>query len=69
MTLGPKDLGLATAAAAKTGQQLPLLAAGQARMAAAVAAGLGEKDWSGMADYPLHQPGKGTSAALVSIPN
>lgn len=69
MKLGLKDLGLATAAAAKTGKQLPLLAAVHAHMAAAVAAGLGEKDWSGMADYTLHQSGEAPNAAPVSKPN
>jgi 3-hydroxyisobutyrate dehydrogenase-like beta-hydroxyacid dehydrogenase len=54
MQLGLKDLRLATAAAEKAGKQLPMLNAVRARMAEAVDAGMGEKDWSGMADYTLH---------------
>ncbi len=52
--LGLKDLGLATAAA---GTRLPMLKAVHARMAEAVSAGFGDKDWSIMADYTLrHAP-------------
>ncbi len=50
--LGLKDLGLALAAA---GNALPLLNAVHARMAETVSAGFGDKDWSVMADYTLHQ--------------
>ena len=49
--LGLKDLGLARAAA---GVRLPMLDAVHARMTEAVSAGLGDKDWSIMADYTLH---------------
>ncbi len=49
--LGLKDLGLALAAA---GSDLPMLNAVHARMAEAVSAGFGDKDWSVMADYTLH---------------
>ncbi len=49
--LGLKDLGLARAA---VGTRLPMLEAVHARMAEAVSAGLGDKDWSIMADYTLH---------------
>ena len=59
MQLGLKDLGLAVAAAAQAGRQLPQLAAVHARMAAAVAAGRGNQDWSGMADYTLHHEDEG----------
>ena len=48
--LGLKDLGLAAAAA---GTPLPMLDAVHARMAEAVSAGFGDKDWSIMADYTL----------------
>ena len=52
--LGLKDLGLATAAA---GKRLPMLEAVHARMAEAVSAGFGDKNWSIMADYTLrHAP-------------
>jgi len=51
MKLGLKDLRLATAAAAKTGKTLPMLDAVRERMAEAVAAGMAEKDWSGIADF------------------
>lgn len=49
--LGLKDLGLALAAA---GIRLPMLDAVHARMAEAVSAGFGDKDWSVMAEYTLH---------------
>jgi len=51
MQLGLKDLRLATAAAETSGKQLPLLDAVRTRMAAAVEAGMGDKDWSGIAAY------------------
>ncbi len=54
MQLGLKDLRLATDAAAKTGKRLPMLDAVRARMAEAVEAGMGHKDWSGMADYTIN---------------
>ncbi len=57
MRLGLKDLGLATAAGAATGRSLPMLDAVRARMAAAVEAGLGDRDWSGIAGYTRHQRG------------
>ena len=53
MTLGLKDLRLATAAAEKAGKALPILDAVRDRMAQAVHAGMGDKDWSGIADYTL----------------
>ena len=53
MRLGLKDLGLADAAGKAMGTRLPMLAAAHARMAEAVEAGLGEKDWSGIADYTI----------------
>ena len=51
--LGLKDLRLATEAGNQTGRTLPMLAAVQQRMGEAVAAGLGEKDWSVMADVTV----------------
>ena len=54
MRLGLKDLRLATAAAEEAGRRLPMLDAVRARMEEAVEAGLGDKDWSAMADYTLH---------------
>ncbi len=53
--LGLKDLRLATQAAEAAGRQLPMLDAVRKRMGEAVNAGLGDKDWSIMADYTLKQ--------------
>jgi len=55
MRLGLKDLGLAAAAAQASGKRLPLLVAVHAQMAEAVQAGMGDKDWSAIADHTLHQ--------------
>jgi 3-hydroxyisobutyrate dehydrogenase-like beta-hydroxyacid dehydrogenase len=52
--LGLKDLRLATEAAEMAGRDLPMLAAVRGRMAEAVEAGLGERDWSIMADYTIN---------------
>lgn len=49
---GLKDPRLA-AAAEKSGKHLPMLDAVRARMAEAVEAGMGDKDWSGVADHTL----------------
>jgi 3-hydroxyisobutyrate dehydrogenase-like beta-hydroxyacid dehydrogenase len=54
MSLALKDLGLASAAAERTGHALPLLDAVRTRMAEAVESGLADKDWSAIADYTLH---------------
>lgn len=51
MRLGLKDLRLANDAARRVGAQLPLLEALGGQMEAAVAAGMGERDWSAIADY------------------
>lgn len=51
--LGLKDLRLATAAADAAGRELPMLDAVHARMKAAVEAGMGDRDWSVMADFTL----------------
>ena len=53
--LGLKDLRLATEAASEAGRHLPMLEAVHGQMAAAVDAGLGEKDWSAMAAFTLGQ--------------
>lgn len=52
--LGLKDLRLATEAAMQAGARLPLLDAVRGRMAEAVEAGMGERDWSAMADYTIN---------------
>ena len=52
-TLGLKDLRLATEAATDAGRRLPMLDAVRERLGEAVDAGLGDKDWSIMADYTL----------------
>jgi 3-hydroxyisobutyrate dehydrogenase-like beta-hydroxyacid dehydrogenase len=54
MQLGLKDLRLATAAAEKSGKRLAQLDAVRTRMTEAADAGMGEKDWSAIADYTLH---------------
>ncbi len=51
--LGLKDLRLATEAAKDAGRRLPMLDAVRERLGEAVDAGLGDKDWSVMADYTL----------------
>lgn len=51
--LGLKDLRLATEAAKDAGHRLPMLDAVRGRLGEAVDAGLGDKDWSIMADYTL----------------
>jgi 3-hydroxyisobutyrate dehydrogenase-like beta-hydroxyacid dehydrogenase len=53
MKLGLKDLRLATAAAEAGAKELPMLDAAEARMAGAVDAGMGDRDWSALADFPL----------------
>lgn len=52
-TLGLKDLRLAREAAQQLGRSLPMLNAVSARMAEAVDAGGGERDWSVMADFTI----------------
>jgi 3-hydroxyisobutyrate dehydrogenase-like beta-hydroxyacid dehydrogenase len=52
-TLGLKDLRLAHEAAAAAGGSLPMLDAVYRRMGEAVDAGLGDKDWSIMADFTI----------------
>ncbi len=52
--LGLKDLGLAVAAAATAGKSLPMLDAVRRRMAETVEAGMGDKDWSAMADFTIN---------------
>jgi 3-hydroxyisobutyrate dehydrogenase-like beta-hydroxyacid dehydrogenase len=52
--LGLKDLRLAIDVAISAKRDLPMLNAVRDRMAQAVDAGLGERDWSIMADYTLN---------------
>lgn len=52
-TLGLKDLGLAAEAAGQAGRALPMLAAIHGQMAAAVEAGMGERDWSAVAAFTI----------------
>ncbi|MEN2987553.1 NAD(P)-dependent oxidoreductase [Tistrella sp. BH-R2-4] len=56
MDLGLKDLRLATAAAEAVGARLPQLAAVHGQMSGAVAAGMGDRDWSAVAAY-TRKPG------------
>lgn len=51
MTLGLKDLRLATEASEAVGCRLPALEAVRGRMSDAVAAGYGDQDWSAIVDY------------------
>jgi 3-hydroxyisobutyrate dehydrogenase-like beta-hydroxyacid dehydrogenase len=53
--LGLKDLRLATEAANRIGRQLPMLDAVRGRMSETIDAGMGDKDWSAMADYTINQ--------------
>ena len=52
--LGLKDLGLAAAAAEKAGKHLPMLQAVRGRMTETVDTGMGDKDWSAMADFTIN---------------
>ena len=52
--LGLKDLGLAAAAAEKAGKRLPMLQAVHGRMTETGDAGMGDKDWSAMADFTIN---------------
>lgn len=52
-TLGLKDLRLAREAGEQAGGSLPLLTAVHQRMAETIEAGLGDRDWSAMADFTI----------------
>jgi 3-hydroxyisobutyrate dehydrogenase-like beta-hydroxyacid dehydrogenase len=52
-TLGLKDLRLATEAAAAAGGALPMLDAVYGRMTETVNAGMGDRDWSSMAEFTI----------------
>ena len=54
-TLGLKDLRLAREAAGDAGRTLPMLDAVHGRMRETVDAGLGDRDWSAMAQFTLDQ--------------
>lgn len=56
-SLGLKDLRLAHAAAEQLGRTLPMLDAVRHRMAEAVEAGGGDRDWSVMADHTIRSTG------------
>jgi 3-hydroxyisobutyrate dehydrogenase-like beta-hydroxyacid dehydrogenase len=57
LRLGLKDLGLAAAAADRSGLRLPMLRALRRQMTEAAEAGLGERDWSAIAEYvPTAEP-------------
>jgi 3-hydroxyisobutyrate dehydrogenase-like beta-hydroxyacid dehydrogenase len=51
MRLGFKDVGLAVAAAGEAQTSLPMLQAVHRQMCAAIESGLGERDWSAVADF------------------
>lgn len=51
MSLGLKDLRLASEAAERAGKRLPILDTVRNQMTEAVHAGLGDKDWSALADF------------------
>ena len=51
MALGLKDLRLASEAAERAGKRLPILETVRDQMTEAVHAGLGDKDWSALADF------------------
>jgi 3-hydroxyisobutyrate dehydrogenase-like beta-hydroxyacid dehydrogenase len=51
MRLGFKDVGLAAAAAGEAQKSLPMLQAVHRQMSAAIESGLGERDWSAVADF------------------
>jgi 3-hydroxyisobutyrate dehydrogenase-like beta-hydroxyacid dehydrogenase len=52
-TLGLKDLRLASAAAEQIGCALPMLEAVHHRMTETIEAGMGDRDWSAMADFTI----------------
>jgi 3-hydroxyisobutyrate dehydrogenase-like beta-hydroxyacid dehydrogenase len=54
-TLGLKDLRLARETAEQGGRALPMLDAVHRRMAETVAAGMGNRDWSAMADFTINE--------------
>lgn len=56
MQLGLKDLTLADAARQAAGRELPMLEAVRRQMSDAVAAGMGDKDWSAVAEYTRDRP-------------
>ncbi len=51
--LGLKDLRLAAEAAEQAGRSLPMLRAVHSRMSETVDAGMGERDWSAMAEFTI----------------
>jgi 3-hydroxyisobutyrate dehydrogenase-like beta-hydroxyacid dehydrogenase len=57
MRLGFKDVGLAVAAAGEARQSLPMLEAVHRQMRDAIDSGLGERDWSAVADFARRTAG------------
>ncbi len=53
LDLGLKDLRLATEAGKASGKRLPMLDTVRSQMSAASNAGMGDRDWSALADYIL----------------
>ncbi len=53
LDLGLKDLRLATEAGSASGKRLPMLDVVRGQMSDASASGMGERDWSAMADHTL----------------
>lgn len=62
--LGLKDLRLATEAGNEAGCTLPMLEAVKERLNTAVSAGLGEKDWSILADLPARGDDRNPGPAM-----
>lgn len=54
LDLGLKDLRLATEAGKASGKTLPMLDTVRSQMSAASDAGMGDRDWSALADHILH---------------
>ncbi|WGF90401.1 NAD(P)-dependent oxidoreductase [Marinivivus vitaminiproducens] len=63
--LGLKDLRLAIEAGSAAGRTLPMLEAVRERLGEAVSSGLGEKDWSIMADVTVRGRGRSPAPAAA----
>ncbi len=63
--LGLKDLRLAAEAGRATGRDLPMLEAVRNRLGEAVSSGLGEKDWSIMADVTVRGGDRSSAPAAM----
>lgn len=60
-----KDLRLAREAAEQAGRALPMLDAVHRRMSEIVEAGMGDRDWSAMAEFTISSSSAGWAAELV----